>query len=188
MARQSSRHVVDEGLVCHIVLLNATASISGSHAKTWLRSKRLPNDDPSAPRNRVADHLRPDRSPPFPTYRRPPGITARASSFPSTTQKPATRRDWHSVPASLPGPACLGHPSLCVGFRTICATKIARDIARPGQFAILPCRGQRTAIRTWSLGQRGANSETDPCWVGFCFSGRVSPRQSAISEQAAIES
>jgi hypothetical protein len=132
--------------------------------------------------------IRLDRSPPFLTYRSPPGITARASSFPSTTQKPEPRRDRHSVPALLPGPACLGHPSLSVGFRTLCATKIAGDIAQPGQFAILACRGQRTAIRTWSLGQRGANSETDPTRVGFCFSGRVSHRQPAISEQAAIGS
>ncbi len=134
------------------------------------------------------NYIRLDRSPPFLTYRSPPGIAVRASSFPSATQKPEVRRDWHSVSASLPGPAGLAHPSLSVGFRTLCTTKITRDIARPGQFAILACRGQRTAIRTWSLGQRGANSETDPTRVGFCFTGRVSPRQSAISDQAATES
>jgi hypothetical protein len=125
-----------------------------------------------------------DRLPPFLTYRSPPGIPARASPF--SGQLP-DRDSWR--PASCPRfVSRLVHPRLSAGFRTLCTTKITRDIARPGQFAILACRGQRTAIRTWSLGQRGANSETDPTRVGFCFTGRVSPRQSAISDQSAIES
>ena len=132
-----------------------------------------------------------DRSPPFLTYRSPPGIPARASSFLATSQT-GTRGAQHSVPPRFHAcwllTACLVRPGLSAGFRTLRTTKIARDIARPGQFAILASRGQRTAIRTWSLGQRGANSETDPTRVGFCFTGRVSPRQSATSARAATES
>jgi hypothetical protein len=42
-----------------------------------------------------------DRLPPFLTYRSPPGIPARASSFLANSQT-GTRGDRHPVPASLP--------------------------------------------------------------------------------------
>src|SRR5512136_1743025 len=62
-----------------------------------------------------------------------------------------------------------------------------RDIARPKQFSIAVRRGLRATARTWSLGQRGANSETDPTRVGFCFLGRERPGQLATSDCVALE-